>query len=355
MLEELGFSLLDPRQASVLLGLLIGLLFGALAEATKLCLRRGLIAQADDRPAALGLWMVALATALISTQASVALGWIAFDEHRFLTPDLPWAAIITGGISFGAGMVLARGCAARQTVLAATGNLRALLVMVVFAIIAHATLKGALAPLRVWLGKATVTLGDAASLSALPGGALVWTTLLAFPALTLAIRAKLRWTTALAGILIGLLAPVGWVGTGLVLYDEFDPIAFETLSFTSSASETLFWTIAGTSVPASFGTGLIGGTLAGAFLSALLGKRLQWQSFESPAQTGRGLFGAGLMGLGGVLAGGCTIGAGLSGVPTLSVAALLALSAIVLGAVATDALLQRGWPQPGQPALASTG
>ena len=40
-------------------------------------------------------------------------------------PDLPVLAIVTGGLLFGAGMVLTRGGVSRLTVLGATGNLRA--------------------------------------------------------------------------------------------------------------------------------------------------------------------------------------------------------------------------------------
>jgi uncharacterized protein len=139
--------------------------------------------------------------------------------------------------------------------------------------------------------------------------------------------------------LLGLLVPAAWVGTGFVLVDDFDPIPFESLSFTAPFADTLFWTIASTSISAGFGTGLVGGTLAGALVSALAGRRFRWQSFESPRQTGRYAAGAVLMGVGGVLAGGCTVGAGLAGVPTLSLAAILALLSIAGGALVADRLL----------------
>ncbi len=139
--------------------------------------------------------------------------------------------------------------------------------------------------------------------------------------------------------LLGLLVPAGWVGTGFLLYDDFDPIALESLSFTAPFADTLFWSIASTSISAGFGVGLIGGTLAGALVSSLASGRFQWQSFTSPRQTGRYALGAALMGIGGVLAGGCTVGAGLAGIPTLSVAALLALGAIAGGAIVTGRAL----------------
>jgi hypothetical protein len=54
---------------------------------------------------------------------------------------------------------------------------------------------------------------------------------------------------------LGALAPVAWLGTGFWLYDDFDPIAFEGLSFTSPWAETLFWSIASSLTAPGFGTG----------------------------------------------------------------------------------------------------
>lgn len=339
MFETLGFETLGPREVSVLFGLAIGALFGALAEVTRFCLRRGLVGEPTERRSALGVWLMALAVAVAGTQAAAHAGWIGFGEHRFMAGDLPVLAIIAGGLLFGAGMVLTRGCASRLTVLAGTGNLRALTVIAVFAIAAHATLKGVLAPLRTTLGSYTVALGDAVSLAALPGGALFWAAIIAAAALAYALRSGNRPTILLGAALIGALVPAAWVGTGFVLYDEFDPIAFESLSFTSPAAETLFWTIASSSIPAGFGTGLIGGVITGAAALSLIAGRFRWQSFSSPRETGRYLAGAVLMGVGGVLAGGCTVGAGLAGIPTLSLAAILALLAIVAGARIADRAL----------------
>lgn len=332
MYEYLGLDM-APRVASVLFGLVIGIVFGALAEVSRFCFRRSVAGPIGERKAAAGVWLAGLATAILGTQLAVAQGVISFETHRFLATDLPWLAAIAGGVMFGAGMVLTRGCISRLTVLTGSGNLRAALVILTFATVAHATLKGVLAPIRTTLGAATVPLETAA----LPQ----------FSAWIIAAAAALTaWRFAdsrrdlLLGALIGLLVPAAWVGTGFVLYDDFDPIALESLSFTSPSAETLFWVIASTSIPAGFGTGLLGGVLIGAFATALISGRFQWQSFTSPRQTGRYLSGAVLMGIGGVLAGGCTLGAGLSGVPTLSIAAILAILSIAVGGVLTASLLK---------------
>jgi uncharacterized membrane protein YedE/YeeE len=339
MFEELGFENLTAPEAVLYFALVIGVAFGILAQITKFCFRRTLVG--SDRRAAAGVWFTALAVAVAGTQAAVSAGLIEFSDHRLMAGDLPWLAIVVGGLLFGAGMVLTRGCASRLTVLGGTGNLRALTVIIVFAITAHATMKGLFAPLRVALGNVTVPLGDMSTLAALPGGVWLFTGLIVATALILAARSGVRPTMLLAAALLGALVPLAWVGTGFILYDDFDVIPFESLSFTRPASDTLFWTIAGTSVSAGFGTGLIGGVLLGALAASVATGTFVWQSFESPAQTGRYMTGAVFMGIGGVLAGGCTVGAGLSGVPTLSVAAILAIVTMAAGAWITDALLTR--------------
>ena len=339
MFEDLGFETLTAPQAAVYFALFLGVGFGVLAERTRFCFRRSLVG--DDRRAAMGVWMTALAVAILGTQLALFLGLIDFSDHRFMTSDLPVVAIATGGALFGAGMVLTRGCVSRLTVLTAGGNLRGLFVLTLFAITAHATLKGVLAPVRTTLGSVTLPLGDAVSLAQFPGGAPLWAGLLAIGALAVGITSRNRPGTLMLAALLGALVPLAWTGTGFLLQDDFDPIAMESLSFTSPFADTLFWTVASTSIPAGFGVGLIGGTLIGGALSSLAFGSFRWQSFSTPRETGRYAIGAVLMGMGGVLAGGCTVGAGLSGVPTLSLAALLALGAIVLGALGMNASLAR--------------
>lgn len=333
MFESLGFETLTAPEAIVFFALALGLAFGALAERTRFCFRRAIVG--EDRRAALGVWLTALAVAVLGTQTAVKAGLISFADHRFLSPDLPLAALLIGGGLFGAGMVLTRGCASRLTVLSATGNLRAALVLLVFAFVAHAAMKGVLAPLRLSISAYTLPLGA----TSLPGPSALWVALIVGAAGFIALRSGNRPATLLGAALIGALVPLAWIGTGFVLYDDFDPVPFESLAFTAPAADALFFTVASSAVTANFGAALIGGVLAGSLLSALAFRSFRWQSFETPAQTGRYLLGATLMGFGGVLAGGCTVGAGLSGIPTLSLSAIIAVAAIVAGARVTHSLL----------------
>ncbi|MGB0440298.1 MAG: YeeE/YedE thiosulfate transporter family protein, partial [Paracoccaceae bacterium] len=201
MFEDLGFETLTAPQAAILFGLVLGGAFGALAEGTRFCLRRAVVG--TDRRHAAGTWLAALAVALAGTQALVSLGYVDFSDHRYLVSDVAVPMIVLGGVMFGAGMVLTRGCVSRLTVLGASGNLRALLVLVVFAVTAHATLKGVLAPVRTALAETTWTLD--LSLANVPGAGYA----LALVALGFALRSGLRWSLLLGGAAIGALVPLG--------------------------------------------------------------------------------------------------------------------------------------------------
>ena len=304
-----GFEYLTPLQASVVLGLALGAVYGMLAQRSGFCLRRSLVGEWSECLPALGVWVMGLALAIAGTQAAVAAGIVSFDAHRFLAPDLPVVSVLTGGALFGAGMVLSGGCVSRLTVLAGSGNLRSALVLVVFAVVAYATMKGVLAPLRTTLGGLTVDSGGRVALTALPGGA-VWAWALAFALAVLALRsgAASRHLAMAAGI--GLLVPLGWAGTGYVLLDDFDPVPLQSLGFTGPMADTLFWTMASSADSGGFRhrpgrrrdrrQSLPHRSAAGEF---------RWSSLEGPRQTGRYLAGAATDG-GGRRAGGRVHGGG---------------------------------------------
>lgn len=338
MLLELFDFGLEARSLHLILGALIGLLFGAAAQISRFCLRRAVAGDEAERGTAGAVWITALATAVVGFQVAQSLGFLAVEDHRFLSNDVPVLAIGLGGLAFGAGMVLTRGCVSRLTVLSATGNLRAAFVLIMFAIVAHATLKGVLAPVRVWLGSFSETL-PVASLAGLPGGAYLAPALLLAAAAAAVQKFRPRLLHLVLGVLIGCLPVLGWMGTSTLLFDEFDPLPVQSVAFTLPWSDGLFWVIASSAIPAGFGVGLVGGVLVGSFLSAAFRSELALQSFDSGAQTLRYGLGGVMMGFGGVVAGGCSVGAGLSGVSMLSIAAILALLGIITGAAIMHRLL----------------
>jgi uncharacterized membrane protein YedE/YeeE len=340
MLLEHDILGLEPWELHVALGAVLGALFGIAAQVSRFCLRRAVAGEEGERSAAAGVWLTGFAFAILAVQAAAVLGLVDLDGHRWMATDLPVLALVLGGAALGTGMVLTRGCVSRLTVLAASGNLRAVMALVLFAIVAHAMLKGVLAPFRVSLGGIAFE-SPIAWLGELPGGPGFWAALIALPLLVFAVRSGARRIDLALGGLIGLVAAAGWAFTSVLLYDEFDPLAVQSVAFTLPWSDTLFWAIASTAIKPTFGVGFVGGVLVGALLSALFRREARLESFESPGQTLRFGLGATLMGIGGALAGGCTVGAGIAGGATLSVAALIALISIAAGAGIANAALRR--------------
>ena len=130
-------------------GAVTGVLFGFFAQRSRFCLRAAVIEFWHGRfGERLSVWLLAFSTALVVVQALILAGGLDVDSARQLANRGSLSGALVGGLLFGAGMIMTRGCASRLLVLSANGNLRALLSGLVFAVTAQAALAGALAPLR---------------------------------------------------------------------------------------------------------------------------------------------------------------------------------------------------------------
>ncbi|MGL4324486.1 MAG: YeeE/YedE family protein [Beijerinckiaceae bacterium] len=325
----------DTASTLIIGGLGLGIAFGALAERSEFCLlsgiRQSLRGETADK---LGAFLVAMLVALAGTQALVASDLIKLKDTIFFPATGSLVAVVIGGLLFGLGAVLTRGCAGRLTVLAGTGNLRALMMIILFGFASYATQRGVLAWPRLSLeavGASTVTATGVSS--GMSDGALIAIAGLALAAALFVIAAFRASVRVITGALIGVIVVGGWVVTGILAADEFSDAKLFSLSFTSPLGNGLQYLMTATGAKMDFGIAMIGGMIGGSFLSALAGQRLKLQSFENPRQMLRYISGALLMGFGGVLALGCSMGQGLAGVSTLSILSLTAITAIGLGMI----------------------
>ncbi|MEL6980516.1 MAG: YeeE/YedE thiosulfate transporter family protein, partial [Pseudomonadota bacterium] len=265
-------------------GAALGLVFGVAAQISRFCLRRAVAGAPEERASAGGVWAAALLSAIIGAQLLSAGGYVAFDETRFTAASLPLGAILIGGLMFGVGMVLTRGCASRLVVLGASGNLRALIVLLVFAAFAYATLRGVFAPSAAWLREAGAVEagGGLPALFGLGAYALWFAGAIAIGLAVIVARSGARLQDIALGAVIGLAIVAGWAATGFVLFDEFDPRPADSLAFTSGGADALFYFMASTALEPSFGVGVVAGALVGAHLSARLRGELALESFSAP-------------------------------------------------------------------------
>lgn len=332
-------------------GVVLGIAFGALAQWSRFCFRSGIIQlQEGARAPMAGAYVIAFLTGCLGVQLLFGMGYISFEGTRFVQSALPLGPLVFGGLLFGMGMILTRGCPARLTVLAAQGNLRAAVTLMIFAIMAFASLRGVLATPRRAFAEAT-TVEDLAFGGALP----LWlATILGVAAVLFVVRSRVTFRLAVAGVGIGAVIALGWFATGAILQDPFDPQPAESVAFTSGASDALFFVMASSALTPGFPVSMFAGVLIGAWALALVRRELRIEGFENGHQMLRYILGAVAMGVGGVWAGGCTIGAGLTGTSTLSVSAFIALASIGAGAALTNALLKKQ-PNSKMPAACGVG
>ncbi len=332
---------LGDRPALAVGGLLVGLLFGAAAQRSKFCLRSAAI-ELTERSLGprIAIWTLAFAAAVAGTQAAIALGWLDVSGARQLSDRGSLSGAIIGGLMFGTGMILARGCASRLLVLSATGNLRALLAGLVLTIVAQASLRGVLAGPREALAVMwTLDGGQARQVLAWLGGG-PWTGVLlglCWIAIGgwIARRSRIGADEAISAVTVGVTVALGWSFTYAMSQASFEPVRVTSVTFTGPAADTLMGLINARSLPMSFDTGLVPGVFLGSMAAALASGEFKLQGFEGGHSMLRYLVGAPLMGFGGMLAGGCAVGAGLSGGAIFALTGWVALASMWVAAMAT--------------------
>ncbi|MEY4753260.1 MAG: hypothetical protein RJA44_935 [Pseudomonadota bacterium] len=331
-----------------LAGALIGLLFGFMAQRSRFCLRSAVIEFArGTREGKLTAWLFTFSTAVLLTQAFILIGWLDVRDARQLAARGSLSGAAIGGALFGTGMILARGCSSRLLVLAAQGNLRALLSGLVFAVTAQSALSGLLSPLRLAIaGWWTVDGGSARDLLVLTGmghpGGLIFGAVWLVAALIWARRQRVRFWGWFGASGVGVMVACAWLLTFSISRQSFDLVVpIQSLSFTGPAADTLMLVLSPPGQPLKFDLGLVPGVFAGSFLSALLWRELKLEGFQGGQAMRRYIVGAMLMGFGGMLAGGCAVGAGVSGAAVFTLTSWVTLSTIWGAAMLTDRLVDQ--------------
>jgi hypothetical protein len=308
------------------------------------------------------MWLLAIAVAIIGSNALHLAGLIDLSKSLYQTPNFTWLSYIVGGLIFGIGMTLGSGCGSKTLIRIGSGNLKSVIVFVFLGIAAYMTLKGLFGAFRVavlepvslqfpagqdlpsilasatglekniWIGALTAAIG---------GGLLV------FVYLSEDFRASFDYT--LGGVVTGLVVVGGWYVSGSLGHLAEDPNTLqeafvatnsgrmESFSFVAPQAYTLellmFWTDKSKIV--TYGIASVIGVIAGSAVYALATRSFRWESFRDAPDTINHMLGGLLMGFGGVTALGCTIGQGISGFSTLALGSIITLVAMIAGSAAT--------------------
>lgn len=344
----------SPVYTVAMLAFLIGIVFGSVAHKTNFC-TMGAVSDwinFGDRNR-LRAWLLAIGISILLSQGLHFYGLVELRQSIYLIPKFSWLAYLLGGLLFGIGMTLASGCGQRTLVRLGGGNLKSLVVMVFLGLTAYMTMRGLLAPLRVnatepvaidllkfgisdqgigsviaalagYENPSTVSMGIAVLL----GGGLI---LHAFSSASF----RHSFNDVLAGVVVGLIIPAGWYITGVIGFDDFEPVRVESYTFVGPIGESLQYLMTFTGATIDFGVAAVAGVIFGSFIYAIATGKFRLETFLDRADMIRHILGGMLMGFGGVLALGCTVGQGISGMSTLALGSLLTLTAIIFGAALT--------------------
>jgi len=326
-------------------GAIVGALFGATAQHSRFCLRAATVEVAEGQLGPrLAIWLVAFTMGVAAVQAMVAAGWLDVSDSRQIANPGSLSGAIIGGLMFGAGMILARGCASRLLVLSATGNLRALVTGLVLTLVAQASLRGVLSPLRETISGLWMIGGGAerdllAQLGLTSQITAVAASVMFLVAVLFALSRNVPVSHLIAGAGVGLAVALGWLATYSVAMASFDVVAITSVTFTGPSTDTLMGLVSQSNLPLVFGVGLVPGVFAGSGIAALLKGEARIQRFGTDTPLENYLVGAVFMGFGSMLAGGCAVGAGLSGGAIFAVTAWVAVAAMWVGAMMTQVVL----------------
>ena len=329
-------------------GALIGLLFGFSAQRSKFCARAAVIecCEGEWRQRFAG-WMLAFACAVLVVQMAISVDFLKPDTSRHLGSQGSISGSVLGGLMFGVGMIMTRGCASRLIILSANGNLRAWISGLVFAVTVQATISGTLAPVRQtianwWL----IDGGPERNILNFLGLSSWFGVLIGFCFLGIAVW-RFRATAGefqpfvFGNVFVGVAIASGWLFTQWVASASFEPISVQGLSFSGPSAEWLTRVLYTDTAPKfGFDAGLLPSVFIGSLIAAVLFGEFKFEGFQTENKLGHYLSGAILMGFGAVLAGGCTVGAGMSGGVVFSNTAWLTLVSIIAGAAMTYKFLK---------------
>ncbi len=344
----------EPVYKVTMLSFLIGIVFGAVVNKTNFCTMGAVSDWVNmGNKGRLRAWFLAIGIATLLTQFMRFNSIIDISEATYLTPNFGWLGYLSGGFLFGVGMTLASGCVNRTLVRLGGGNMKSLVVMMIIGVTAYMTMRGLLAMVKInvfdvtnidlathdipdqgigtllssAIGTDNTALIQKIAALVFAGGLIVYS-----------LKGKeLRhsFNNILAGVVIGLVIPAGWYITGVVGFDDFEPMRLESFTFTGPTAEGLMYLLTFTGSTINFGIAAVFGVILGSFLYVMLTGKFRLESFTDRTDMLRHILGAALMGFGGVLALGCTIGQGITGMSTLAFGSLMALVSIIFGSAFT--------------------
>lgn len=348
-----------------LVGGLGGIVLGLAARLGRFCtlaaIEDALFANDCQR---LRMWALAMAVAIIGVWTLGQSGLVDFSASLYHRQSFNPVAWILGGLLFGIGMAFCGTCGYGTLARLGGGDLRAFFTFLVLGIAAYAAIAGPTALLRIVVlnplalaprGDLPQTVGQMVGPGGLVESAVVWLVacLLLFWCFS-ASRFRQSSRNIGWGCAVGLAIVSGWLATGWLGADPFDPQPVVSHTYSVPLGQTLIFIMTMSSTSITFGVAAVFGVIFGAFVGATIKGEFRWEAADDSHEMRRHLIGALMMGTGGVYAGGCTIGQGLSGASVLAISTPIVLMSVWCGVWLGLTYLMEGTVVSGLRSLAST-
>ena len=325
-----------------ILGLFIGIAFGAIAQKNQFCfsgsIKDYILTKSTKRAASV---VMAMIVAIVSTTIIANHFELDLTQTNYFKSNINYFSIILGGLLFGAGMMIADGCSSRSLVKFAQGDTNALVTLIFIGIFAYATTKGLLAGvLNPFINNETL-IQWSSIIENTQMNIYVIVGILALILLYLVKKVK-RIFTLIDGMLIGLLVSFAWYVTGVMGEESMErTIELSSITFVYPIAKTLELFTYYQVNEVSFAIAIIVGVLIGTFSMSFANRKYSFgcTANQNMNKVKYNMIGGSLMGVGGVLAIGCTVGQGLTGFSTLAFASLLAILSIFVSGYITAVIL----------------
>ncbi len=314
----------------ILAGLGLGLVLGYALQRGGFCMNSAFRSIAFEKDhSLLRAWLLVVVINVIGVNLLADAGVL-----NPLTAPLFWPALLAGGVLFGAGMVLAGGCASGTCYRAGRGMLGSWAALVGFVAGTAAMDGGVLSGIQQTFRRPVIAIeGREATLFNVVGAETPAGRWAVIGVLTLAIlwwlwrapkeRFLLGWGWRRTGFVVGVLALATWI-VSAAFGRNFG------LSFTQPTVSLTRWILVGDRSGLNVTSWLVLGVPVGALIAAVLRSEAAWSLPDAPTLVRQGGGGT-MMGLGAALAGGCNIGHGITGIATLGIGSIVGVLSIMLG------------------------
>lgn len=338
------FENLEIYETVNILGLLIGLMFGMIAQKKQFCfsgsIKDYILTKSTMRGSSV---IMAMIVAIGATTFISGIHEIDLTHSNYYKDNINYFSIALGGILFGIGMMLADGCSNRHLVKFAQGDINSLIAIVFIAIFAFATTRGLISGFLDPIVNNTILIELSSKIGNISMNLYAVLSILAIILFLLVKKIK-RVLSLWDGVLVGLFVSAAWYVTGVIGEESMERVInLSGIAFVypTAKSVELFSNYQLNEL--TFPISLLIGVLLGAFLMSKINRKY---SFGCTAGQGENkvkynMIGGALMGTGGVLSIGCTVGQGLTGLSTLAFASAVAIISIFISATITAIWLHK--------------